>query len=139
MKTYNECDIPVNILGTDYVLHICQSSKDKRFEELACDGFCDQSTQELFVTNYIDSKEPISVKDPAYCIRGAIRHEMVHAFLYESGLGSDWEHKQYGQEETTVDWIARQFPNMYETYLIILDKLNEFEVDTDETKNTQSM
>lgn len=34
------------------------------------------------------------------------RHEMVHAFLDESGLGS------YSADETLVDWIAAQMPKM---------------------------
>ena len=127
MKTYKECDISVSILGTEYTLHVCPDSKDKRFEQLNCDGFCDYSTKELFVSNFTGNlvNREISVSDPRYIIRNAIRHEMVHAFLFESGLGCDWEHKTFGHEETTVDWIAKQLPNMYETYLKILHDLEE--------------
>jgi citrate lyase synthetase len=35
-----------------------------------------------------------------------LRHELVHAFLYESGL------LNYCQDETIVDWIAIQMPKM---------------------------
>jgi hypothetical protein len=134
MKTYKECSVGVSILGTEYILHICPSSKDKRFEELNCAGFCDESTHELFVSNLTDPKEKVSVSDSMYCIRVAIRHEMVHAFLYESGLGSDWEHKEFGHEETTVDWIARKLPAMYEAYLKIISQIESYEIDLDDSE-----
>ena len=46
-----------------------------------------------------------------------LRHEIIHAFLSESGLDCNFEHlKQFGHEETMVDWIAIQFPKIYEVY-----------------------
>ena len=135
MKTYKECDIPVVILGTEYTLHICPESKDKRFETLNCDGFCDRSTKELWVSNYLDSDKQVSVANPRYCILHAIKHEMEHAYLYESGLGSDWEHKEFGHEETTVDWIASQFEKIHFIYNEILQKLTEFEIGTEDVSN----
>jgi len=37
-----------------------------------------------------------------------IRHELVHAFLFESGLaGNSW-----ASNEEIVDWIAYMFPKM---------------------------
>ena len=39
-----------------------------------------------------------------------IRHEIIHAYLYESGLDS------YAEDETIVDWIAAQFPKMAGTF-----------------------
>jgi hypothetical protein len=33
--------------------------------------------------------------------------------MAESGLQSNWEHNQeFGQDETTVDWIAIQLPKI---------------------------
>ncbi len=45
-----------------------------------------------------------------------LRHEIIHAFLYESGLGFNWEHKPYGHEETMVDWIAIQYPKIKKVF-----------------------
>jgi len=42
-------------------------------------------------------------------VRCNLRHEIIHAFLSESGLQNNWEHKDYGHEETTIDWFAIQF------------------------------
>lgn len=46
-----------------------------------------------------------------------LRHEVIHAFMAESGLQSNFEHYQkYGHEETTVDWFAIQFPKILRVY-----------------------
>lgn len=45
-----------------------------------------------------------------------IRHEIIHAFLFESGLGFNFEHKPYGHDETTVDWFAFQWPKIEKVF-----------------------
>ena len=50
-------------------------------------------------------------------MRKQLRHEIIHAFLAESGLQSNYEHyKQFGHEETIVDWVAIQFPKMIKAF-----------------------
>lgn len=41
-----------------------------------------------------------------------VRHEIIHAFLFESGLGFNYEHKPFGHDETMVDWLAIQYPKI---------------------------
>ena len=50
-----------------------------------------------------------------------IRHELVHAFIFESGL---CECCSWADNEELVDWIARQFPKMNKVFseLNIADK-----------------
>lgn len=44
-------------------------------------------------------------------------HEIIHAFLSESGLSVNFEHcSMFGHEETMVDLIAIQFPKIYDVY-----------------------
>ena len=38
-----------------------------------------------------------------------MRHELVHAFLSESGLDN------YSSDEVLVQWMAAQLPKMFET------------------------
>ena len=46
-----------------------------------------------------------------------LRHEIIHAFLSESGLSVNFEHcSKFGHEETMVDWIAIQFPKIHKVY-----------------------
>lgn len=46
-----------------------------------------------------------------------LRHEIIHAFLSESGLQSNWQHiEQFGHDETTIDWFAIQSPKMFKVF-----------------------
>ena len=48
-----------------------------------------------------------------------IRHELVHAFAYESGLA---ENSPWAFNEEMTDWIAIQFPKMlkaFETAMVL--------------------
>lgn len=38
-----------------------------------------------------------------------IRHELIHAFIYESGLSNE---NKWAENEELVDWIAIQFPKL---------------------------
>ena len=44
----------INVLGAEYTLTVCQGSKESRLKD--CDGFCDETTKEILVENYEDSK-----------------------------------------------------------------------------------
>ena len=42
-----------------------------------------------------------------------LRHEIIHAFMHESGLG---ENSTYARDEELVDWIAFQFSKMLKAF-----------------------
>lgn len=95
----------VDILGTKYSVHYRNPSEDKFLRE--CDGYCDKTSKKIVVTT-----ENIELDDFEKYQKKCLRHEIIHAFMFESGLGCNWEHKPIGQEETTVDWFAIQFPKL---------------------------
>ena len=103
----------IDILGTKYNLQVVPKEKDAYFEE--CDGYCDYTTKKIVVED-CKSETVGDLEDNLFYLKQIKRHEIIHAFFFESGLGANWEHKQFGQEETTVDWIARQFPKMLEAF-----------------------
>ena len=44
--------------------------------------------------------------------------EIIHAFMFESGLGYSWQHaEEFGHDETTVDWFARQFAKIHKAFV----------------------
>lgn len=103
----------IDVLGAKYDLQVLPQSKDPFLDE--CDGYCDYTIKKIVVLDF----KPTSVgeiQNSEMYIKQVKRHEIIHAFFYESGLGGNWEHKHLGQEETTVDWIARQFPKMLEAF-----------------------
>lgn len=96
----------VNILGTKYKI-VFKAVGDANY-----DGLCDPYSK--IITIRTDNTNNISNFD--FVINLSLRHEIIHAFMFESGLGHCWEHKPIGHEETTVDWFAYQAPNIYKVF-----------------------
>ena len=102
----------VSILGTEYEIII--DAPDEMLPENA-DGAMDQSLKRILVAKFEVSRD--SLKDLDSYRKKVLRHEIIHAFLYESGL---WENSgssdAWGQDETITDWIAIQFPKILEAF-----------------------
>ena len=78
----------INILGTEYKLTVCSEDEDLRLNGM--DGLTDETTKELVVESYEKSKdEPNSKKNLQVQINKVKRHEIIHAFLFESGLAEN--------------------------------------------------
>lgn len=101
----------INVLGTEYI--ITQTHNDPRMENI--DGFCDETTKEIFVETYEgdDGKSGVKTKLDVQRKKN-VRHELVHAFLFECGLA---ENSPWAQNEELVDWIAIQGPKLYKAWL----------------------
>ena len=100
----------INILGTEYTVTLATEQIEPRLE--GCDGFCDETTREIVVENYKrglpGSKGKLDLQE-----QKNIRHEIVHAFLFESGLA---ENSPWAQSEELVDWIAIQGPKLFKAW-----------------------
>lgn len=113
--------IKVNVLGTEYKIFYRTSETDLKLENN--DGYCEIYKKEIV----IDRKLFEPSDDPKLLdrldIQGlkVIRHEIIHAFISESGL---WENSEWARNEEMTDWIAKQFPKMYKVFseLNIADK-----------------
>ncbi len=101
-----------NVLGTDYTIVLVTDAVDKRLAYI--DGFCDDTTKEIYVDNYeAHQDEPHKKSNLDVQIKKNIRHELVHAFLFESGLA---ENSPWAQNEELVDWIAIQGPKLWKAW-----------------------
>jgi len=98
----------VNVLGTPYTVTKKNIVEDPELER--CDGYCDHTTKVIVIADI--PARPGSLEDLETYSQGVIRHELVHAFLFESGLGCE----SWGNNEEIVDWIAQQFPKMLEAF-----------------------
>ena len=96
----------VTILGTRYRLYIRDVSRDKYLQD--CDGYCDKTTKEIVVRSDDGTSE---LGNYSAYQKKVMRHEVIHAFLFESGLHENFDHK-VGHDETFVDWFAVQFPKI---------------------------
>nr|DAY32950.1 MAG TPA: hypothetical protein [Caudoviricetes sp.] len=100
----------VNVLGVEYSIAFVSEEKEPRLED--CDGFCDETTKEIVVQNY-KRGEPGSKGKLELQEQKNIRHEIVHAFLFESGLA---ENSEWATNEEMVDWIAKQGPKLVKAW-----------------------
>lgn len=100
----------VNILGTEYkILRDVRPEDDPKLKE--SDAYCDFTTKQIVVS--LMKMDERTFKDLEVWEQKVIRHELVHAFMYESGLDCNSE---WGRDETLIDWIAIQLPKISEVF-----------------------
>ena len=104
----------VSILGTEYTVEICSPEEEKTLEQ--CDGFCDKTSHRVVVST---KSEDCNLDDFDAYQRKVIRHEIIHAFLHESGLDCNLYHAAGpvgSHDEQMVDWVACQWPKIRRVY-----------------------
>lgn len=108
-------DCKINILGTEWRIEIGNASRYPALED--ADGYIDSTTKEIVVDDMEKSRElPGAKGDLGVYQKQCLRHEIIHAFMEESGLSHNFEHKHVGIEETVVDWFAIQSPKIYKVF-----------------------
>ena len=91
-----------NVLGQDYDIIIDETLKDR-----GRDGECLMYEKKIHIKPVQDMLEhDASMSSKATSWNETLRHELIHAFFFESGL------VEYGGDETLVDFIAQQFPKL---------------------------
>lgn len=109
----------VMILGTKYTIEIHKISEDDTLQDNTWAGYC-CSEIPLIVIADLDDDEHFHFRDEREkdnYFKSSLRHEIIHAFLNESGLKDNYEHaSKMGHDETMVDWLAIQFPKILEVY-----------------------
>lgn len=94
----------VNILGTDYEIVHDASAVDYPYLQ-DCDGYCDFYARKIILAQFT-KENGYEHGDLEFFGRKVLRHELVHAFLHESGMHEE------AMNEQIVDWIAIQFPKL---------------------------
>lgn len=103
--------LKIDVLGAEYTIEEKAESEDSFLEQ--CDGYCDKTIRMIVVAKEGEKNE---LGDYERYKKKVMRHEIIHAFLFESGLHENWEHKGNGHDETFVDWIAVQFPKILKAF-----------------------
>lgn len=100
----------INVLGTEYTVEERNVETDEKLA--GADGYSDHTSKECIVDEMKKSNER-TLKNIELYKKSVTRHEIIHAFLHESGLDvCSWAHN-----EEMVDWLAIQFPKLYEAFL----------------------
>lgn len=107
----------VDVLGTKYKIRLRTLEEDEELGE--CDGYCRENRRLIVVRDYTREECTMcsSAKEVNSIVKHSLRHEIVHAFLFESGLGWDSESTDHwAVHEEMVDWIARMEPKIHKAY-----------------------
>lgn len=99
----------INVLGTTYTLEESNEQMDENLKDK--DGYCDSSTKKCVVDEMNITGAGVKKNLPEHK-KAVKRHELIHAFLFESGL----ESCSWAQNEEIVDWIAIQFPKLQKAF-----------------------
>lgn len=104
----------VNILGIEYEIMELTDEEQPYLKE--CDGFCDRSRKQIVVAKFEPNPNAGNV-DAEWYRKKVLRHEIIHAFLHESGLEENSnEAEMWARNEEMVDWIAIQAPKIFKVY-----------------------
>lgn len=103
----------INILGTEMKIVFREEKQDQQLEGIG--GYFD-SGKSLIVVK-IPEKDKNSLGNLENWQKKVLRHEIVHAFLFESGL--DWSASPsecWATNEEMVDWMAIQAPKIFKVF-----------------------
>ena len=111
----------INILGTEYRIETHKVSEDSYLEENKLSGYCGEEEKLIVIADMTEEKYFTGMDEKAQASyrKRVLRHEIMHAFLNESGL-SDSSNRFDGawtKNEEMVDWFAIQSPKIFEVYL----------------------
>ena len=105
----------VDILGSKWTIKYVDD--DPAFEQ--ANGYTNAAAREIVIENAQTSDGPLSfdMQSQYNNQKRVLRHELIHAYLFESGLGdSSNSCDAWAVNEEMVDWIARTIPKMTETF-----------------------
>ena len=109
-------DFKVNILGSEWSVKF---GDEKEYPSLTkMDGYTDLSIREIVVDDMEASQGQIGAKsDLESYQKQVVRHEIIHAFLLESGLDSNSNSADsWAVNEEMVDWFAIQSPKIFKVF-----------------------
>ena len=111
----------VNILGTEYTIKTVKISECEYLKEKHFCGCCNGTTKEILIGDASEEKyfDKLSPEEQEIVTKETIRHEIIHAFLNESGLqDSSMQYcNGWAKNEEMVDWIAIQFPKIQKVFV----------------------
>lgn len=99
----------IDILGVEYTLEEKTEQEDSKL--IGKDGYCDHTSKECIVEK-MEREDANTLKNLNIYKQSVKRHEIIHAFLHESGLDCccPWA------TEEMVDWLAIQFPKLLKAF-----------------------
>ena len=109
-----------DVLGTEYGMFQEKLSENEYMREQKLSGYCDCHDRKVVVADVSEKEyfELESAESAERYRRSIIRHEIIHAFLSESGLQDSATQcdAPWSRNEEMVDWFAIQWPKINEAF-----------------------
>lgn len=111
----------VNILGTKYAIIFKKRDDDPELKVNETeDGYCNSLLKEIVLTDlsYEEDYKNHTAEEIVLIRKNILRHEIVHAFFFESGLASSSFvcESSWAMNEEMIDWFAIQGPKIYSAW-----------------------
>ncbi|MDR0675731.1 MAG: hypothetical protein LBF97_01670 [Elusimicrobiota bacterium] len=109
-------EVSVSILGTEYKIIRQNYDEDTYFGKKGVIGYCDTVLKKIHIGN-VRSFPNYKDESDEYCVehtKQIFRHELIHAFLAESGIDSSSINYDgaWATNEEMIDWFALQLPKI---------------------------
>lgn len=110
----------IDILGTEYRIETHKVSEDSFMEKKGLAGYCGEEDKLIVVADMSEEKYFVGMDEKAQETyrKKTLRHEIIHAFLNESGL-SDSSNRfdgAWAKNEEMVDWFSIQAPKIFSAF-----------------------
>lgn len=110
----------VNVLGTEYSIETVKISECELLKENGWCGSCNSETHKILIGDPTEEEYygKLSAEEQCTVTKKTLRHEIIHAFLNESGLQecANQSLRAWSLNEEMIDWIAIQFPKMQKAF-----------------------
>lgn len=110
----------LNILGTKYTVKVKKISEDETLQKNQWAGYCGEDSKEIVVADISEKQyfPDMDEKEQEAYRKKTLRHEIMHAFLNESGLSANASVPSDGwaKNEEMIDWFAIQSPKIYKAF-----------------------
>ena len=110
----------VSILGTAYKVVLKKYDEEEAFKKRSICGYCDGYAKEIVICDLstCEGWEEEPKENVTAAQNDTLRHEIVHAFLNESGLqdSSCTIQEAWARNEEMIDWFALQGPKIYKAW-----------------------
>ena len=109
----------VDILGTKYKIEEHKVSEDRKLRDNQWAGYCGEESKMIVIADLSEKTYfDMSDMERETYRKSILRHEIVHAFLNESGLCdcSSVPEKGWAKHEEMIDWFSIQSPKIYRAF-----------------------
>lgn len=110
----------INILGTDYTIEHVKISECPELKDRGWCGSCNELSHRILIgdPNEEEFYGKLSEEEKELITKQTLRHEIIHAFLSESGLqeSAHSTERAWSRNEEMIDWLAIQFPKIQRVF-----------------------